>query len=638
MFNIKLLNTNDAVIYHDKEYILKHIDSNYYTFYHEAKRPVSLSITEVSEAIRENKLQLAPVFEQPTLSSVHTLSEREKAICTMKLAQAFRTKKNITSKAIKAMAEKLGVPAIGKSRLYEHLSNARKYGWYLEVFLPRHKQKGFRGARYPVFLEHKAEQYIYEYYLKGGKFTQRSLYDSFKGYCLSDLKLNEADVPCIEWFRQQLNKIPPFEKIKKRKGSVALKQTIRDYFRRFHVDNILDRVEFDFYSPKALLIINNDGKKEISSRVFFCVAIDTYSGMPLAIVSLSERGESANCFRLCVKNAMQKPIMSTFTGNLIYCCGLIKQIVADAGSGFSQESFINNLVGDFGILFQTTEVQAPYRKPYVENFIYQIKNQFEPTLSCSYDDIREEGKKGQIKNRKAITVEKYLEYLNSWIVDAYAITKQTGETKTPLERWEYSYERTRPLLPKDFDLRFSRSGTLETGKANYRSGTNKHYAFYNSPELQKIADIERSIDIQYYVDPLDVSAIFVINPTTSELFKVPSVKPVIQPGTTLEDHMVQMKALRRHKPAEACIAEHKIREDAHKAAKRVKADSAPKTATNKSQQSKEATKTGYEANELTEELLNETVHLNQSEKRTLRQRTTRQHQDDDYGMTTFTKK
>ncbi|MBC7006618.1 DDE-type integrase/transposase/recombinase [Photobacterium sp. BZF1] len=625
-------------MYNHEEYILKHIGSNYYTFYHEDKRPLSLSITEVCEAIRESKLDVAPVYKQPTLSSVHTLSDRDKAICTMKLAQAFRTEKNITTKAIKEVADKIGVPALGKSRLYEHLSNARKYGWYLEVFLPKHKQKGFRGSRYPVFLEHKAEQYIYKHYLKGGKVTQRSLYDSFKGYCLTDLNLCDVDVPCIEWFRQQLKKVPQFEKIQKRKGSVALKQTMRDYFQRFHVENILDRVEFDFYSPKTLLITETDGKEEISSRVFFCVAIDTYSRMPLAIVTLSERGESANCFRLCVKQAMQNPILSTITGDAIYCCGLIKQIVVDAGSGFSQESFINNLVGDFGILYQTTEVQAPYRKPYVENFIYQIKNQFEVTLPCSYEDIRDEGKKDKINKRKAITVDKYLEYLNSWIVDSYAITKQTGDTKTPLERWQSSFERTKPFLPDDFDIRFSRSGTLETGKANYRSGINKYYTFYNSPELQKLLDIERSIDLQFYVEPLDMSSIFVINPGTSELLRVPSIKPVIQPGTTLEDHLAQMKTLRRHKPAEACIAEYKIREEAHKTAKRVKAEPAVNTAGNKPKSNAKDARTGYEACELTEELLNETVHLNQSGKVTKQRTTTRQHQDDDFGMTTFSKK
>ncbi|WP_064608092.1 DNA-binding domain-containing protein [Photobacterium sp. J15] len=634
MTSVSDLLEGDVINYGGEVYTLEHIKSNFYTFFHDTERPLTLTISEVHDATRSGKLSIAKAQYQFSHPARYSLKDRENAINIMRLSHYFKDKKNIKSKDIQEYAKKNNLRSIGKTQLYEYLRKAKKYGWQVETFVPRHHQKGCKKPRYQSFLTIEAEKYIDTYYLTRSNTTIISVYRSFKGYCAKSFNLDESDIPSHEWFRKQINRLPQHELIKKREGGTSLKQAIRSYFNEFDVSNIKDRVEFDFYSPQVPLITIGDGQEEISTRLFFCVAIDTYSNMPLAIVTLSERGESSSCFRLCVKKAMSGYWISTKTGNVIDCRGIIYHAVTDAGAGFLCENLTKNLFAEFRTMVMSTEVKAPYRKPFVENFIRQIKNRFEVLLPGSYKNIRDNGTRDMLKAKKGITVEQYLHDLQNWIVDSYVITKQTGRTQTPIQIWEESCMDIKQKLPDDFDARFARSGTLESGMANYLSGINKFYTFYNSPELQKITDIKRSTELEYYVDPLDVSSIYVINPETSNLLKVPSIKPVVPEGTPLDEHLKMVRTLRQHTPIEACIAEHEIREEALKSTRRVKSESSKKPKSNALQDKK----TGYEVEELTEELLNEIVNADQGDKEPQQQRITHQPQDDDYGMTTFTKK
>lgn len=567
------LKAGDSILYMQEKYNLTCIQGQYMFLTHLTDKPITLSIQQVTSAIRSNSLKMAPISEQANKAPLGNLKSRQDALVIMKYVEYFENKKGITNEMIDAASKKLSLPPIKKTCLYDNRKKARKFGMIIDSFLPQHHKKGSKTPRYTVQLEFEAENFIRKNYLNRDVKTMTSVHNRFRGYCSIKLGFSEKEIPSLQWLRRQLDKFPKTEIILKRKGSTALKQSLRKYNKKFRVEEILDRVEFDFFSPKVLFR-SKDGK-EVISRVYFCIVIDVYSKLPLAVTTLEERGESADCFKACLKQAITEPLYSTRSNTEIPCTGLMRTLVVDAGAGFSKEELIAVITYHLGIVYQTTEVAAPYRKPYIENLVYQIKLQFEPLMPGHYDNIREDC--DDQLSRPINTVEQYKEELINWFVDVYAKQRQLGDTKSPLELWQESYARIGTSIPVDIDSRFALSGELISGQASYRKGIYKHGLYYRNDELSELVGVGRTITLEYYVDPMDISAIHVVHPKEKYLIKVEPAHHSIPSGTTLEELKSTNQFKKPKKSIERCEAEYLASKDLHNKAKSIRSENPKRT-------------------------------------------------------------
>ncbi|PSU44037.1 hypothetical protein C9J12_27670 [Photobacterium frigidiphilum] len=597
MLKVTDLKPGDTVKYNKKNYNLELAKGQHLIFTHndQSEEPLILTIQKTDHAIRSLNLTMASSFEQMTRAPLGNIKGRERATTMMKYLDIFKGKKNVTNEMLQAAAKKLALPPIGKTCFYSNKVKARKYGMVIDAFLPRHHLKGCKVPRYSVQLEEQAEWFIRKYYLIRDKKTFNSFYRTFIGFCSAELTLARNNIPSKSWLKRQLDKLPQTEVILKTKGSVALKQFLRKYNKKFDIDEILSLVEFDFFSPKVLFR-SKDGK-EVISRIYFCIAIDAYSKAPLAVFTLEERGESADCFKAALKQAITEPLFSTRTGTLLELTGLMSTLVVDAGSAFSKEHLIHCIVDALSITYKTTEVAAPYRKPYIENLVNQIKVQFEPLLPGHYGDIRKDC--DDKLTRATLTVEEYREELVNWLVDVYVNERQLGDTKSPLELWQESYERVGTFIPDDFDSRFALADELNDGRADYRKGICKHGVYYRNDELSELVGVGRTITLEYYVDPMDVSAIHVVHPKEKYLIKVEAVRPPIEQGTSLEELKAMLQFKKPERSTESCETEYSIMSDSYDKAKSVRSENPKKTR-------KQDTST-IKAEELTPSYLNQVV-------------------------------
>lgn len=192
-----------------------------------------------------------------------------------------------------------------------------------------------------------------------------------------------------------------------------------------------------------------------------------------------------------------------------------------------------------------------------------------------YDNIREDC--DDQLSRPINTVEQYKEELINWFVDVYAKQRQLGDTKSPLELWQESYARIGTSIPVDFDSRFALSGELISGQADYRKGINKHGLYYRNDELSELVGVGCTIPIEYYVDPMDISAIHVVHPTEKYLIKVEPAHYSITPGTTLKELKSTNQFKKPKKSPERCEAEYLASKDLHNKAKSIRSENPKRT-------------------------------------------------------------
>ncbi|MOA16959.1 hypothetical protein D3C78_1371920 [compost metagenome] len=131
------------------------------------------------------------------------------------------------------------------------------------------------------------------------------------------------------------------------------------------------------------------------------------------------------------------------------------------------------------------------------------------------------------------TVAEFRQAFSEFIID-YHNTPHAGlYGKTPAQVWAESAKLNPPIMVEDIPHSQLLRGIREEKILKHATGITCDYQVFNSDELQRLYhDINPSkkpggrpeIKVTTYRDPLDATAISVVNPKTNRLFEVPNIQ------------------------------------------------------------------------------------------------------------------
>ncbi|MCO6413235.1 MAG: DDE-type integrase/transposase/recombinase [Thiogranum sp.] len=373
-------------------------------------------------------------------------------------------------------------------------------------------------------VESLMEEIIHQVYLKRNKPTIRSAYRAFLarynslGYV--------AKVPDESTFRRRVYALDRLRVISARQGASQARAEARVAAGPIRVNYPLERVELDT-AHFNLGLLNEDGA--YVGKVSLYLVIDVYSRAVLGYaVAVGKAKETAGCVIHAIRHAISVKSDPDYP---MY--GLFHSVTTDSGPGYRAESvrYILNMLGSEHNIAPTHQ---GWGKPFVERFIYTLRTGLFSNLSgyLGKYDPKLYSDDTLIKSAKW-TVAEFKDFLSHFIVHTYHNTPHSGlGGKTPIQAWNEGIQIAPPIAPADLNDLAKLRGLRATRVLQKHVGVTCQQQRFNSSGLQALYHLlhgnrkEREIKVDILVDPLDASAISVVNPQNGTLLDVPNVANV----------------------------------------------------------------------------------------------------------------
>lgn len=332
------------------------------------------------------------------------------------------------------------------------------------------------------------------------------------------------DCPSESTMRRQINKLDKLAVVEAREGRTNAREQARVAGKKIDVDFPLERVEVDA-AHFNIGLLNNEGYYVGKPSLY--IVIDVYSRAILGFaIHIGKAKESsagvihALTHAVNIKNDPDYPMY-----------GLMQLIVRDSGPGYRSDS-IKTFLSKISNSVEVAKTRKGWGKPFVERFIKRIRDQFFRTLEGylgKYDPKKYSEE--SLQKSATHTVEDFHDWLYDFIVNDYHKTPHKGlRSKTPLDVWNEGIRFNPPVAPNDVDdLEKLRSVPGE--RILHRvQGIDYLYERFHSQELAVLydrihsaKDNEQKKKVTILINPLDASAITVVDPKSGYLINVPNV-------------------------------------------------------------------------------------------------------------------
>ena len=331
--------------------------------------------------------------------------------------------------------------------------------------------------------------------------------------------------PSLSSFERRIQKLDRLTAIRKRFGESAAREEGRSATAKTKLRHILELVSMDAahfnYGLKNML-----GQYVGMPSIYF--VMDDYSRAVLGYgIHIGKHSESSGCVIHTLRYAISKkhdPLYPFF--------GLPCTVVVDQGVAYVSEDAVR-FFGGLQVNIAKTATRMGWGKPMIESFIGTCRTRF----FSGFDGYL--GKRDRrfqsdetVKQAAVHTVAEFRQAFSEFIID-YHNTPHSGlNGKTPAQVWAESAKSYPPIILEDIPYTQLLRGMREEKQLKHATGITCDYQAFNSDELQRLYhDLEPSkkpggrsdIKVTIYRDPLDASAISVVNPQTHRLFEVPNI-------------------------------------------------------------------------------------------------------------------
>lgn len=360
-------------------------------------------------------------------------------------------------------------------------------------------------------------------YLKPSRPTIEKAYKAFERAYLNRQYL--APCPSLSSFERRLKKGDRLEFIKKRYGVSAAREEGRTAISKTKLRRILELVSMDT-AHFNLGLKNFFGQYVGMPSVYF--VMDDYSRVILGYgIHIGKHSESSACVIHTLRYAISKKLDPHYQ---FY--GLPCTLIIDQGVAYVSDDSLRFFEG-LKVHITKAATRMGWGKPMIERFIGTCRTRF----FSGFDGYL--GKRDKkvytdetVKKSAVHTVAEFRQAFSDFIIE-YHNTPHSGlHGKTPAQMWADSAKLNPPIMFEDIPYSQLLRGIREEKILKHVTGITCDYQNFNSDELQQVyhalqpskrPGVRSEVKVTTYRDPLDASAISVVNPNTNRLFEVQNI-------------------------------------------------------------------------------------------------------------------
>ncbi|CAG20032.1 DDE-type integrase/transposase/recombinase [Photobacterium profundum] len=327
-------------------------------------------------------------------------------------------------------------------------------------------------------------------------------------------------------------------------GRSAAQKAKRMALKKYITHHILERVEIDsMYISDGLV----DDEFRYLGPMVLTAAIDVHSRVLLGVsLEVGRKGESTEHIVDCIRNATlpkqgNQSIPEQYRDEWpMY--GKPSQIIADAGSGYTSESF-TRLLALLDISRDTTKVRQPWKKPHIERFFGTMRKSFLQQLpgyisASRYANDLESDE--TLEKSATLTVSQFKELLYHYILKDYHHKPHRGlNGDTPFEAWQKGAGFSGMSPPESAHLIRMTYPRVVNVTLDPVKGVQYQYLKYHSDKLRQLhRNMKKPSDckhpkIDIYISHSDMSHVVVSDPFNDEFLLIPCTNELVLEGMSL---------------------------------------------------------------------------------------------------------
>jgi len=377
--------------------------------------------------------------------------------------------------------------------------------------------------------------------------------------------------PSLMTVYRNLEKLDPYFVDLKRYGKRYADQKHKVVKHRERPKRPLEEVQMDHF-PTDLMVVDDEVGLPIGRATFSAsidAATDSVHGFYLSFYPPSYVS-IMNCLLHAIKPKTYLREFFPKVQNDWNVYGVPETILVDNGGEFYSRDFEDACL-QLGIVIQYHPPKNPNYKGMIERFFLTLNQQLlhhQPgtTFSNIFDRKDYDPKKNAVISLSAL-----IEIIHIFIIDVYQQQKHRGINDIPAKRWNKLIAIDSPLLPSSNNVDLN----ILLGAIDYRtvskSGISWNNLKYNSDELGLIRkNLKKGQKVTFKYNPLDISIIYVSDPSNDQYITVPALWQEYATGLTLWQHKViqrfnRIQLEKEYDFVSICHAKERIRQIVQKA-------------------------------------------------------------------------
>ncbi|MEH2075879.1 MAG: DDE-type integrase/transposase/recombinase [Nostoc sp.] len=439
--------------------------------------------------------------------------------------------------------------------LYRWLKGYEYSGKDIRSLVPNYRGRGDYRSKLQAEVNEIVEKAVKKIYLTPFRASVDAVYDEVvasleqENKFREEIGLEKLKIPHRTTIYRSIYKLEPYEKVKARYGSKVADKMYTASQESLRVTRPLERVEID-HTKLPFFVVDEETRLPIGTPALTS-AIDKYSGVVVGYYLSFEPFSSLSVMQ-CLLNAIRpKDYVKRQFPQVEHhwtSYGLMETLVVDNGKEFYSEHF-KDACSELQIHIQYTPPKMPWYKAGVERFFGMLNTKIlvgqpghfllEFTQQYDYDP----------KKNAVVSFDALQEMIHIFIIDIHNQDAHP-EFKCPRsEVWEKALLEYPPALPPSHKELRVLLGRIEKRVISIK-GIEFEGLYYNSAELVQLrADFEKSdkksssskrfrAKATIKIDPLDLSSIYVFDPTCDNFIAIPAVSYAYTQGLSLWQHKV----------------------------------------------------------------------------------------------------
>lgn len=520
-------NAGDPVSYHGRTGVIDYYDNRIAVIKFIDGDAISISHAGLAEAYKGGEVTLT---RRSPYNPFHIkLDDNQKsdvarleAYCGELHGEAKPCAKGVRERVIAKVANKIGdTNPPSKSHLHRTYKKWIGNGKNMASVL-----FGGQRQRSPVISEEVfdlMDEAVKTGYLKRSKPTIARAYEAFVAAYRAAQYL--APCPSLSSFERRIKKLNRLKLINGRYGENAAREEGRTATAKTRLRHILELVSMDAahfnYGLK-----NMRGDYVGMPSVYF--VMDDYSRAILGYgIHVGKHSESTACVIHTLRYAISKKLDPLYPFYGVPCTVLV-----DQGVAYVSEDAVR-FFGGLQVNIARSATRMGWGKPMIERFIGTTRTGFFCGLTGYFGKrdtkIRNEE---SIKKAAVHTVAEFRQAFSEFIINYHNTPHGGLDGKTPAQVWAESAKSYPPMMLEDISHGQLLRGIREEKTLKHVTGITCDYQTFNSNELQRLyhelqpskkPGVRSEIKVTTYRDPLDATAISVVNPITNSVFEVPNI-------------------------------------------------------------------------------------------------------------------
>ena len=549
--NVSLTTHGAKILYNKMKATIKVIGSNEIAIQFDSpKIPTIVLDLEVAESQLLKTIQFRnPKADSPILPTALTSTEQIEKIKIQTYLDELNVQAGpggvggsvLRQKVIDKVAseiEDVAKPSVASLARWQNLENVNALGITQTIL---HRRKNKRKGRYEdSAIKELALVCIDDYFLDerlGSIIFAHKKYDQAVQCHYPGVK-----TPTRQTFTNWINEICAIDKAVKRLGKRNAKQVRRNAVNEIKTERPLQRVEADGLHL-AIGIIDEDGN--YIGRIIILFVFDAFTRCVLGFKVSVGKGESSSSIIDSYRHALLPKTIGAGCKHNYPMYGAFESIFTDGGKGYLAKE-PNAFLLIAGVQQDVTQSYSGWLKPFVERFNGTVRSQFASKFK-SYCGRMGDDRSSEltIKQKATLTLPKFEELLEKWIVDEYHQTVHSKLGCTPYEKWMQYFQNRSPMLPANMDFLSLPCG--ETRMATI-SGTHCHLGVqinklkYNDADGKlkaigmKLKAFNTATKVECRYSETNIYQILVIDPFDGSDFTVETTSNAVTDGMSLQEY------------------------------------------------------------------------------------------------------